>query len=296
MVVILVVDDSATDRTRIAGLLSRMDGYEVITASGGAEAKDIVAATAIDLVLTDLQMPEVDGLELVRDIRLHHADVPVVLMTGTGSEEIAVQAMKAGAANYVNKTAGPQWLRENIERVLASQGEIQSHKELLKSLCRDDYEFQLDNDRSLMASTARFLRQAAQSTGLCAASDLPRLGIAMEEALLNACLHGNLELDSALREGDGDQFNEMALERSVRQPWMDRRVTVRASISPKQFKVEITDDGPGFDPSCLPDPTDPENLLKPHGRGIMMMRLFLDEVHWNERGNRVTMIKNVQPS
>jgi CheY-like chemotaxis protein/anti-sigma regulatory factor (Ser/Thr protein kinase) len=296
VVVILVVDDSATDRTRIAGLLSRMSGYEVLTASGGAEAKDILSATAIDLVLTDLQMPEVDGLELVRDLRRNHADVPVVLMTGTGSEEIAVQAMKAGAANYVNKTSGPQWLRENIERVLASQGEIQSHKEVLKSLCRDEYEFLLGNDRGLMTSTARFLRQVAQSTGLCVDSDLPRLGIAMEEALLNAYLHGNLELDSVLREGDSDQFNEMAQERSVNQPWMDRKVTVRASISPQQFKVEITDDGPGFDPTGLPDPTAPENLLKPHGRGIMMMRLFLDEVQWNKRGNRVTMIKNAHPS
>ncbi|MDG1896854.1 MAG: response regulator [Fuerstiella sp.] len=296
MVVILVVDDSATDRTRIAGLLSRMSDYEVITASGGAEAKEILSASRIDLVLTDLQMPEVDGLELVKDLRRNHSDIPVVLMTGTGSEEIAVQAMKAGAANYVNKTSGPKWLRENIERVLSAQGEIQSHRELLKSLRRDEYEFLLGNDRGLMASTARFLRQVVQSTGLCADSDLPRLGIAMEEALLNACLHGNLELDSVLREGDDDRFNDLARKRSASQPWKDRHVTVRASISPKQFKVEITDDGPGFDPSCLPDPTASENLLKPHGRGIMMMRLFLDDVQWNERGNRVTMIKNARPS
>ncbi|MDG2127312.1 MAG: response regulator [Fuerstiella sp.] len=296
MVVILVVDDSATDRTRIAGLLSRMDGYQVLTAAGGAEAKTMLRATSIDLVLTDLQMPEVDGLELVRDMQRDHADVPVVLMTGTGSEEIAVQAMKAGAANYVNKMSRPQWLRENIERVLASQGEIQAYKELLRNLCRDEYEFLLVNDRSLMTSTARFLRQAAQSTGMYADNDLPRLGIAMEEALLNACLHGNLELDSVLREGDDNRFNELAKERAGRRPWMDRRVTVRASISPKQFKVEITDDGPGFDPSTLPDPTDPENLLKPHGRGIMMIRLFLDKVQWNERGNRVTMVKNAPSS
>jgi CheY-like chemotaxis protein/anti-sigma regulatory factor (Ser/Thr protein kinase) len=296
VVVILVVDDSATDRTRIAGLLSRMSDYDVITASGGAEAKEILSASRIDLVLTDLQMPEVDGLELVKDLRRNHSDIPVVLMTGTGSEEIAVQAMKAGAANYVNKTSGPKWLRENIERVLSAQGEIQSHRELLKSLRRDEYEFLLGNDRGLMASTARFLRQVVQSTGLCADSDLPRLGIAMEEALLNACLHGNLELDSVLREGDDDRFNDLARKRSASQPWKDRHVTVRASISPKQFKVEITDDGPGFDPSRLPDPTDPENLLKPHGRGIMMMRLFLDDVQWNERGNRVTMIKNARPS
>ena len=69
-------------------------------------------------------------------------------------------------------------------------------------------------------------------------------------------------------------------------------MTVDASISPQQLKVQITDEGTGFNPENLPDPTDPENLLKPHGRGVMMMKLFLDEVTWNEQGNSVTLIKN----
>jgi anti-sigma regulatory factor (Ser/Thr protein kinase) len=56
--------------------------------------------------------------------------------------------------------------------------------------------------------------------------------------------------------------------------------------------VEIADEGPGFDPSKLPDPTDPENLLRPHGRGVMMMKLFLDDVQYNDQGNKVTLVKN----
>lgn len=292
MASILVVDDSATDRTRISGLLAKSGDYRVAIANDGVQALQQLQQSSVDLVLTDLQMPEMDGLHLVREMKEQFPQIPVILMTAVGSEEIAVQAMKEGAASYVNKGSGGEWLHENVTRVLASRVEALAHEKLLSRMTADEYELTLINDRILMSATARFLRQAVQAVGLCDAGELPRLGIAMEEALLNACLHGNLELDSKLREGDGTAFQELAKERSARSPWRDRRVEVHACISPTRMTVEITDEGPGFDPSKLPDPTDPENLLKPHGRGVMMMKLFLDDVQYNDQGNKVTLVKN----
>lgn len=292
-----MVDDSATDRVRITGLLKRNpDGnetlYETEVAANGAEAHSLLESTAVDLVLTDLNMPELDGLELVRKMKEDWSHIPVILMTGAGSEEIAVKAMQEGAASYVNKTSASSWLHENVERVLESRVEDLAYAALCRQIVSDEYHLSLNNDRVLMSATARFLRQAMQSVGVVSDSELPRVGVAMEEALLNACLHGNLELDSRLREGDGNEFDRLARERSAAEPWTKRRVTVDASISPQQLKVQITDEGTGFNPENLPDPTDPENLLKPHGRGVMMMKLFLDEVTWNEQGNSVTLIKN----
>ncbi|MEZ6123411.1 MAG: response regulator [Planctomycetaceae bacterium] len=296
MVSILVVDDSATDRVRIAGLLSRQSDYTVSTAGSGREALDLLAQQPCDLVLTDMQMPDMNGLKLVRELREQHPRIPVILMTGVGSEELAVEAIRGGAAWYVNKTSGAPWLHESVARVLDAHREQSSRSALMQQLKWDEYELSLVNDRVLMSATARFLRQAVGSVDLCPVSELPRLGIALEEALLNACLHGNLELDSKLREGDGQEFDRLARERSQSLPWCDRRVRVSASLTPEQMRVRITDEGPGFDPSTLPDPTDPENLLKPHGRGVMMMRLFVDDVQWNDRGNQVTLIRNRQPS
>ncbi len=292
-----MVDDSATDRVRITGLLRRNpDGneplYETEVAANGAETLSLLESTAVDLVLTDLNMPELDGLELVRKMKEDWSHIPVILMTGAGSEEIAVKAMQEGAASYVNKTSASSWLHENVERVLESRVEDLAYAALCRQIVSDEYHLSLNNDRVLMSATARFLRQAMQSVGVVSDSELPRVGVAMEEALLNACLHGNLELDSRLREGDGNEFDRLARERSAAEPWTKRRVTVDASISPQQLKVQITDEGTGFNPENLPDPTDPENLLKPHGRGVMMMKLFLDEVTWNEQGNSVTLIKN----
>lgn len=292
MTTILVVDDAATERVRIAGVLSRNEQYRILTAANGVEAIQCVSENDVDLVLTDLQMTEMNGLELVRQLRETHAAIPVVLMTAEGSEQVAVRAIQEGAASYANKTDSVHLLHETVERVLAARAMELSHAAVLKHMTVDEYEFSLTNSRVLMSATAAFLRKAIQASGLCPEKELLRVGIAMEEALLNACLHGNLELDSKLREGDGDRFEALAEERAKADPWQNRRVEVTASISPLQAKIVVTDEGPGFDPASLPDPTDPENLLKPHGRGIMMMRMFLDDIHWNECGNQVTMIKN----
>jgi anti-sigma regulatory factor (Ser/Thr protein kinase) len=62
-------------------------------------------------------------------------------------------------------------------------------------------------------------------------------------------------------------------------------------FAPGEATFVIQDEGPGFDPASLPDPTDPENLDKVSGRGLLLMRTFMDEVSYNDRGNQVTMIK-----
>ena len=64
-----------------------------------------------------------------------------------------------------------------------------------------------------------------------------------------------------------------------------------AHFQEDEARFVIRDEGPGFDPRTLPDPTDPENLLKPSGRGVMLIRTFMDAVAFNETGNEITMIK-----
>ena len=90
--------------------------------------------------------------------------------------------------------------------------------------------------------------------------------LALEEALVNAIKHGNN---------------------------MDRSKSVRISyrVQRERFDIEITDEGPGFDPTDVPDPTAVENLERPCGRGLMLMRYYMNEVAFLERGNSVRMSK-----
>ena len=119
-----------------------------------------------------------------------------------------------------------------------------------------------------------------------------RIVTALKEALLNAIEHGNLELDSKMRDdGTGEEFYRLAETRMQQEPYCNRRVTVTMRLSPEQLAYVIRDEGPGFDPSTLPDPTDPESIQRAHGRGLLLIRSFMDDVVFNEAGNQITLIK-----
>ncbi|QDT56640.1 anti-sigma F factor [Caulifigura coniformis] len=116
-------------------------------------------------------------------------------------------------------------------------------------------------------------------------------GVALEEALLNAVIHGNLEVSSSLREADDDAFERLIAIRQADQRYSSRMVTVDMEASREQMLWRIEDQGPGFNVSRLPDPRAEDRIGLQSGRGVLMMRTFMDEVSYNRRGNEVTMIK-----
>jgi anti-sigma regulatory factor (Ser/Thr protein kinase) len=84
-------------------------------------------------------------------------------------------------------------------------------------------------------------------------------------------------------------------QRRQSSPYLDRRIHVQAKLSRESILFVIRDEGPGFDPRRLPDPTDPANLETVSGRGVFLMRTFMDEVIYNATGNEVTLIKRRHP-
>jgi anti-sigma regulatory factor (Ser/Thr protein kinase) len=109
--------------------------------------------------------------------------------------------------------------------------------------------------------------------------------------LLNAIHHGNLEVSSELKEQDEKGYQDLIEKRRHEKPYRTRRINVTARESPAESIYVIRDEGPGFDPSKLPDPTDPGNLDRVHGRGLLLIRTFMDKVHHNAAGNEITMVK-----
>ena len=109
--------------------------------------------------------------------------------------------------------------------------------------------------------------------------------------MVNALDHGNLELNSKLREDDDRIYYGLVKERRGKSPYQERRIFVTEFMSRGEAKFVIRDEGNGFDVSSIPDPNDPENMSKPSGRGILLMRAFLDEVTYNDKGNEVTLVK-----
>lgn len=288
---ILVVDDSTMDRHLAVGLLRKMTDWTVFEAVDGRDALTKLELHLPDLVVTDMMMPHMNGLELVSEVKEQYPLIPIILMTSQGSEEIAVEALHKGAASYVPKRLLASELLEVVDRVLTASHEVRGRARLMNRMSRYEYSFTLENELDLVCAISSFLREEAIRLRLCSRPECLRLGVAIEEALLNSYYHGNLEISSELREQDHRLYHEAAEARTHKAPYRDRKIHVSVKITPTQAIYSIRDEGPGFDPASMPDPTDPANLDRPCGRGMLLMRTFMDNVIYNDRGNEVTLFK-----
>jgi CheY-like chemotaxis protein/anti-sigma regulatory factor (Ser/Thr protein kinase) len=287
---ILIVDDNALDR-KVMGSSVEAAGWAAEFAENGREALVKLAQRQPDVILTDLQMPEMDGLELVQQMKVRYPAIPVVLVTAYGSEELAVTGLQAGASSYVPKRNLARDLKPTLEVVLEA-AQSRRDRVLLFELMTTTYShFTLGYDPAGPRALVSYCQEALQMMNLCDAAKTRQVGTALVEALRNALDHGNLELSSSLREADDGSYERLRQQRQNERPYCDRRVHVETHFSRNEATCIIRDEGLGFDCSTLPDPTDPENLLKPCGRGIMLMHAFMDEVTYNDRGNEVTLTK-----
>ncbi len=291
---VLIVEDSPTQAQQIRLLLEEA-GFRVDVVSHGLEALTYLGRGLPELVITDLEMPQMNGLQLVEAIRKDYPALPVILMTAHGSEEIAALALCKGAASYVPKI----WLAEDLVptalRILLGAAEDRTHSQLMHYLEASEMVFVLGNDRVLIKAMVDHCQQLLRCLPLADETDRVRVGLALEEALLNAYYHGNLEIGAAPGNAERSEYERLAKERVGQAPFRDRRIRLSARISRAEAVFVVSDQGPGFAVAALPTAgsmPDPEGGA---GRGVVLMRAIMDEVTYNDVGNQVTLIKRRTP-
>jgi len=114
---ILVVDDDKSARTTFSSVL-RKEGYRVTAVENGYEAIKAIAEESFDLALVDLRMPGLDGIKVLEKIKSRRPETRVIIYTGYGSVTTAVEAMRKGAADYLNKPFSPQELKAGVKKGL----------------------------------------------------------------------------------------------------------------------------------------------------------------------------------
>jgi CheY-like chemotaxis protein len=287
---ILVVDDSQEARD-IAGACLRDHGMTPVFARNGREAVREIEQHPPDAVLTDLHMPEMDGLELVRLVRSRYAGLPVVLMTSKGSEETAVRALRAGALSFVPKARLRNNLCDAMGIVMAAVEERRYRERTRTLLERSEASFVLGYEMDAPNALISHLQDNLRQVNFCDDTELFQIVTALAETISNAVDHGNLELDSALREESADRYGRLRQERAGRVPYRDRRVRVTEYFAPDVVQYVVQDEGRGFNTADVPDPLHPDCLLKASGRGLLLIRTFMDDVAFNGAGNEITLTR-----
>ena len=283
---ILVVDDSPIDRLFATRLLEQHAGWNIIGAEDGAAAWAMIEQEPPDLVVTDMQMPVMDGLTLVGKIKALYPNLPVILITSQGSEMAAAESLRVGATSYTPKAFLQKDLGRTCEYVLDLANHV-AHP--ITNRASFEQRFMLNNDCGLVMPLIEHLQNFMPNW---TENFRLQLGMAIGEAMVNAMHHGNLELCSSLREEEnGASYHELAKSRQQQAPFCDRRVSVQAEFNQDELKISVSDEGAGFDPYAIADPRDATNVTKLHGRGLLLIRSFMDEVTYNDMGNQITMVK-----
>lgn len=159
---ILVVDDEESIR-EFLDIMLRKEGYEVTLAEDGAKAIDILKKKSFDMVISDLQMPQVTGMELLRHVRDSYPDTVFMLITAFGTTESAVEAMKLGAYDYLTKPFKIDEVRINIAQALKSRN-LEVENRVLKKELKKEFNFQsIVGNSDVMHRIFELITRVAQS-------------------------------------------------------------------------------------------------------------------------------------
>jgi len=296
MPIVLVVDDSAVDRKLIEATLKTRLDWIVEFAENGAQGLQMVGQLFPDVVVTDLQMPEMNGIQLCAEIKAEYPQVPVILITGKGSEDLAVEALAAGAASFVPKSALATSLLETIEQVLCLSKHLSPENLLMKYVTNTRYQFCLDNDQNLIGPVVDFVVRNLEKLELTDKTEGRHFAVALEEALINSMYHGNLELPGATvqearRALHDGQLCEAVQEKLDIPKYRERKIRLAVEFSRKEVKVVIRDEGVGFQSNGKRmTEVDLNQFSGAGGRGLTLIKSFMDDVQFNESGNEIRMV------
>ncbi len=261
---ILVVDDDEMICQLLRDILNR-NNMDVVPAYNAKHALEELSRQKIDVVLTDVNMPGMNGIVLMEEIKKLSPDLPVIIMTGGGTEEIAVKALQRGALNFCRKPFNIPEISSVIKKGLEAKKLSDKQKEIMHFLVVN-FCFDIPSDVIYIKGLIHYIYQGAKQLGFPENEFTMRVRVAIDEAIVNAIRHGN-------------KFDK------------NKRVKIDVTISPDKLQVKIIDEGNGFDVSAIPDPKDPENLHNEGGRGVLLMGYYMDEIKYNDKGNEVVLTK-----
>jgi serine/threonine-protein kinase RsbW len=254
---ILIIDDNDDLATALSSVFAET-GHYIEIAENRNDALSIDNITSFDLVVTDL-----DGDKCFSGLN-GNGNQPTCLPTINADNNENIKAFKLCAANFRRDGFNENELKNFVETILDYKAQFVDRTEVVQNL-HEKIEFELPSAIATMHSVLDYLMKRVEKIGVIDVEQ-SNLFIALDEAFVNAVKHGN-------------KFDSQKL------------VRITAEVSAKEAKFTIEDEGEGFKVSEIPDPTNPENLFKTSGRGVMFIYNIMDEVKYNERGNRLEMIK-----
>ncbi|MCR9294550.1 MAG: response regulator [bacterium] len=294
---ILLVEDSPTQAMQMKVLLESAH-HHVVCCDDGMAALEHLASGVNEIVVTDLELPVMNGLDLVKRMTIDFPHIPTILVTSHGSERLAAEALRNGAAAYVPKVLLSEMLLGTVEDVLGVLRTDRSYAQLIDCTVENRLVFELPNVPTLATNAVNLVMQMCTGMKLLTGAQSYRVGTALQHAVSNALYRGNLELSFAEyrhvlpEEEEMQSPSPLLAERMRQQPYKDRKIHLDARLMRDVIRFVVRDEGRGFDVPKHSAADDEHALSSVHGRGLLLIRNFMDKVSFNGPGNEITMVKH----
>ena len=260
---ILIVDDEADVRETLSEMIENL-GYQVIVAQNGLEALDMTKTEKVDLIITDLSMPRMNGLELIVKSKGIHPNIPIAVISAFGNVENTTYALTRGAFSFIAKPFKMSEIKELIRKGKQLR-ELSLGTYALMEWVRSQTDMAFPSRPRLFPSAIFFAVKECQWRGIEDEARLENVAICLEELLGNAYLHGN-------------------------QKDKDKRIKVKMTFDAEKFVLSVEDEGEGFDGESYLKEISKEQASIPEKRGLFIVDLLTDELRFSKKGNEVTAV------
>ncbi len=290
---ILIIDDEEAIRNVLKIALTKK-GYAVTEADNGKKGLELFKQKRPEIVLTDVMMPEMTGLEFTRFLSEMNADTDVIVMTGYGTEDVVIEALHAGASNYIKKPIAFEDLFAIIDRITLKRKNKKLVEPAKDAVVFERKDLVIGNDLSTVWGAVNQLLFNLHS-GIDR-NIVEGMRIGLYEIIINAIEHGNLDItyEEKSQAQRNNSYVQLLQDRKNRADEEGKKVHISSTYDCEWLIIQIKDDGKGFDYKSLPVARSPETTLATHGRGIFLTSLYFDSLNFIEPGNAVRLTKKLK--
>lgn len=293
------MDDEPSICNMVLRFLS-MNNYQGEAVGNGKEAMKKLenGGGGYQIILTDIKMPEMDGITLMKVAKGINPDLLFIIMSGYGSLDSAIESMKMGALNFIKKPVSIVELISTIkkaEELLTSRTVTAKMRDYIMNINKT-LEFTTQDLNSNLEMAAHYLTSDIRNFGL-EKIVVDNITLALYEALSNAIEHGNLQLKKEISRENNlsvlDDFIKQKMKKMEIPEFANRKIKVEMMYRNGKVEFSVTDEGNGFDYNAMMESLEENVYSNQMKRGLFMIKNVMNDIEFNDKGNKIIMKINI---
>lgn len=291
---VLIIDPDLALQEILGEILKNR--FRIFVANSIAEAKPILDREEPHLIFIELVLAGEDPIQFIERTKKTKSNTQFIVITDKATVENAVTALRHGALDFLKKPFEIDDIARIVGKFFSLTANREADYDIYSSIIAESRTFQLPTDFSVISTfMSEIMHIISRFTGIDKKTTLT-IRLSLYEMLVNAMEHGNLEINYDMKKNLLEEvidYQRFLQDRANEDPFRNRKVLVSYTYDTKSISFTITDDGKGFDVSKVPNPHASENLERLNGRGIFISRVNMTQVTYNDKGNQVTLYKEL---